>query len=1788
MGYLGKIAAVVSVNTGDFSSKLNRAADDVENFASATRRSIGSAARSTGTAFGSIYTDVQKLERALQAASKLQFTGLKAFPGKSLQEAADNLRQMSSVAMQISAPLAAAAKQSESLAMSIREGIHPALKAAQALAEEMQTSMTGGASVSKKKFEELEAIVRKTGQAMDRVSKASSMAGSLTGGKDLRSQSPQTHAALERSQLAQQSVYSLPAGAISSTPSLLAKQRAAADAVARSQAQVDSGRAMGKSTGGAERALDANIAKLNMVNDLIEKEVALHNAVTAALGREEAAAAASAAAMITAAVESEARVWALRDAEQKSFGERQASIAKSIHNEEQMAIAAEKRAREEEQAINRVKAARLTAMQQTRANLSTGQIQNVEQLTAAYDKLLSRLRALPSSDRAKALASPVTQSAMGYVEKTMSNGDQAGVAASASALAYVESAVLKTENDIKTAKEKQAAADERAAEAAARAKSSAETLLRLEQSRLQAMTGQSQSVSQLASQYGSVLSRLDQLSAKQKAVAGAAVAANAGMVEYAISSGTDADVSAFKGEIAALEAAAAQGAAADAADQKAAAQAKSSAETLLRLEQSRLQVMTGQSHSVSQLNSEYGSILSRLGQLSAKQKAVAGAVVSAHAGAVQQAISSGSDAAAAAAAPDVAAMAAALAASEKLDANEKDATKSAQSLKDALSRIAGSIGEPAQPIDRLKKSVDEANAAIDKMAAGADKAKANAAMLGVKGKIPLATSDADIDALTKRAGQISGFAGAHPAKETPDALFGPDFGTAARGIDDMRAKTKSLHSDFAKLPEPLQKQLGGVITKLRGDVANLTPKSTAAEIAKVAKEYRAAADMVERFNNAASVKVSFAKYLNTSAFSYFSAQQKSIQSQMAAIGAEAGGPIAAAVDKYSLAFVNASKKGSLGTAAVRTQMKGLVKDIGDAAVAEGKYTKAQAQQFVGGVMKTGDISRGGLDRFGPAINQAAYAVDDFMSATGGAEQKIRAISNNITQLGFVIGKTRGLLIALAAVIGAQASLAIYRFVTGGKTAEDTTKALNDALSKQQSKVTELASAYRELAKSMPSSSAAKKGVENSAVLAGLGVGNHENQMSRMTGVNSGVVNERASSASIKRAMESSGITTSAGALIYRNELLKQSKTKEKLAEAEARRAPAGNIQDLEEMRRKRSAITFQMRNSTAATGLESMGIDPRWNRGFSALSVELEALEAVIRATEGTIEHFADTVSMASVASAQVAALRIEAAGALMASAIEAGVPGAMNFQHQLDSISSEMSSALNDLASASEQTGERKGLETIAAQASVQAAFDKTADIISKTLEYRIKAALSAGGASDVLGKMGGSGRFASARGSYVGVAARKEVADAQLGVRNTQVSAATSESNRIRAEGRKRVADAEQDLMEADRGVYGTKMDKRGNPVPDEEAKKKVEDAIAAARAEVEAQKVSAGAANQAADANLATAIAARDKAQADKEAADAADKLAGAMGRAALDVEQFLGRTRKIGEGAVTSAEKAADIRQEMFQRRPSIENVDQRDFAEERLIGIRRDAEQAQITLDAKRDELLKNDPDVQRHSQDISDYENDLVSLQERQANGENVRDDIMDARWLVANSKYHRDVAMFRGTAEERQAQEEIAREADKFLEQAESAQRAKAAQATERDRIRQGREDAMTERERRKLDFTRSAENMAAAAGEFANPKDRQDFVQKYYDNKKKEILQAGPLGQAADERFNAQFTTRRLGLDATDVTTMEGSKELNRLLRGDDANKDVNFAEMQKQSEILADIRDAVQNNTGLPVIP
>ena len=96
-------------------------------------------------------------------------------------------------------------------------------------------------------------------------------------------------------------------------------------------------------------------------------------------------------------------------------------------------------------------------------------------------------------------------------------------------------------------------------------------------------------------------------------------------------------------------------------------------------------------------------------------------------------------------------------------------------------------------------------------------------------------------------------------------------------------------------------------------------------------------------------------------------------------------------------------------------------------------------------------------------------------------------------------------------------------------------------------------------------------------------------------------------------------------------------------------------------------------------------------------------------------------------------------------------------------------------------------------------------------------------------------------------------------------------------------------------------------------------------------------------------------------------------------------------------------------------------------------------------------------------------------------------------------------------------------------------------------------------------------------------NGDDKFGFVQQAMGNMAKEI--APLLAQFGEEVRNAQLAgPNRAALNASDVTTMQGQGELQRLMRKDDPARDVNFVELQKQTTLLQELPQKLAEATGV----
>jgi len=304
--------------------------------------------------------------------------------------------------------------------------------------------------------------------------------------------------------------------------------------------------------------------------------------------------------------------------------------------------------------------------------------------------------------------------------------------------------------------------------------------------------------------------------------------------------------------------------------------------------------------------------------------------------------------------------------------------------------------------------------------------------------------------------------------------LGKPIDDASRQVDVLKSSFIGLKGQIDSLPPSLRSQFIPAIKAAEAELIRLqtAPDATAEEIDNAAAAVRR---LGANASAAGRLTQTFAESLNASKLATAEARYSALRSLLLATGKDAG-RAGALVDKLGAA---------LGRAAASGNFSALAKEINEiekeAIQASSAVLGISAKSVASKVNRAGDISRGGVDKFSLALNQAAFAVDDFLSSTGGLEFKLRAVSNNITQLGFVAGGTKGLFIGLAAVIGGQLAVAITKWINDGRSAEDQTKALNESLSKQKSLVEGLAAAYEKVADAVRDAGLSERGRRDAGI-----------------------------------------------------------------------------------------------------------------------------------------------------------------------------------------------------------------------------------------------------------------------------------------------------------------------------------------------------------------------------------------------------------------------------------------------------------------------------------------------------------------------------------------------------------------------------------------------------------------------------------------------------------------------------------------------------------------------------------
>lgn len=302
-----------------------------------------------------------------------------------------------------------------------------------------------------------------------------------------------------------------------------------------------------------------------------------------------------------------------------------------------------------------------------------------------------------------------------------------------------------------------------------------------------------------------------------------------------------------------------------------------------------------------------------------------------------------------------------------------------------------------------------------------------------------------------------------------------------------------------------------------------------------------------------------------------------VQGRLSALTQAVRGPTIAALEAFRVRAQQLFEGGALDTTEGRRELQLLREELIRTLSAAGGGSR---RSLADALRRAGDVGRGGFDRLGLAIQQAAFAVEDFFSVTGGLDQRVRAAGNNISQLGFVLGGTQGLIVGISAAIGAQLVAALIRWSDAGRTSEDRTKALNAALERQKSIVDALAQSYEKVAEAIQDAGLSQRGRRDAEIrrqVEDIQRQQRQAREQRILGTDEGVASARASVARAER--ELAGATTAGQqvrAQLSLNEAREQQRREEQRALNQAGSAIGGAREAVI------SVLTDQINQETAA------------------------------------------------------------------------------------------------------------------------------------------------------------------------------------------------------------------------------------------------------------------------------------------------------------------------------------------------------------------------------------------------------------------------------------------------------------------------------------------------------------------------------------------------------------------------------------------------------------------------------
>ena len=1133
------------------------------------------------------------------------------------------------------------------------------------------------------------------------------------------------------------------------------------------------------------------------------------------------------------------------------------------------------------------------------------------------------------------------------------------------------------------------------------------------------------------------------------------------------------------------------------------------------------------------------------------------------------------------------------------------ANASVAALRKDLASIAETMGEPSVPIVRMTKAINESVAAVAALNDGLEKTALQSQLGGLRATLAGAGAGSGplppdlITDAERQARAVTAGAGAAAAAQAPP-LLGPRAGGIDSGNDIknqmalLQSSTVAAKAQLDQLPISLRSRFVPAIQAAEAEFYRL--KSAAGA---TSEEIENAGNKVAKLKTAmsagGSIKMSGA-VIDDGAIGTSIGRLNAMQQILLKVGATAGGPVAAAYDRLAQAQARVLAAGSAGTPAAAKFLKIYEDAAIRAAVATGRISKAEAERKV---KQGGDVGRGGMDRFSMAANQAAFALDDFFSSVGGWDQKLRAVSNNVTQLGFVLGGTTGLFVGLGAVLAGQVAVGILKWINAGRTSEDQTKALNEALSRQKSLVDDLAQSFRGLADAIGRgmfSEGASAAIDFGKSLSDIKRKQKEMRDSRKADIDPEVQKERANQARDTRLMDKSESIPDRLTLARQ---IRESKQREMEATSAAvTRGGAGSfVTGLRAKAAIRGSIERRL-NADVESGSYNAGQQFEENRqrasreaqalpqnvtaqGFEALKAAIEdeirsltermktsgvdqgnstvtELETLLRDLEDPLHTAIDNFSVEIAMASNDAAQRIAAAQKDVASAIERGVPGAIAFQRELDSNAAALASANETLAQASKITDTRERQRAVdRADAGVAKAEKDSAGTEAKRRSMRLGMTQGGDRTKDALSSLQGSRELMNSRAVSVG----RDALDKENAAME-RVRSGASAGQRALAEKESRDASTAVVLATQNQRIAPSDANQAALAAAEKsfaESLQKLADAVAASKVDDEALKI----------------------AQAESEAAAALMELTRAL-------EDSVSRLRKISSDAVSTSTQMADKAQRDFTEQKPVEQGGmprdelkaRRDHAENNLLATRYHDERAQAALTRARERAESANPEVKAANEKLESINQ---SRREDEAKMLELRAKPGGATFAEEQLASFREEMRSRAEADGKNAlAAAMAEDPNVKRAQAEAD-----AQSQKTDKLRQNSEAAAAGRELALTPRARQAQEMAVGVNKLKQAgletKDNAERARFINDGAKNLRAQAAPMIEAMNNsRLSAILEGNngpsRQALKVSDVNTMEGQSEMNRLLRGDDAAKNVDLEELRKQTQALTDLNKMV----------